>query len=920
MAGGWTRSGWRWWAVTTVAGLLAVLPTEATARAASCELVPRLTDSTVNQGLGSYDPLVRGKEALVRFFLAAPSCGPGDFIELTSASLEVSGGGAAFPLAPTPALGERYPILPPLWASPLPDEPGNPVFVVPGSVLDRIGSASFKVTLRGTFGYRATASDGRTSTGTVSFGHDGSIARTVAGPTEPARLLVVPMGIAGDPRSLPPQALGAIHNGMRNLSRLLPVRDGLGELDGGGSPGIRYSILPAFLDLGPAYLDLARLGPAGLEYCGGGFSSIAGVLAAYRNRWNDQNPGAPADRVVGVVWEGIAPGLDRGCEEGRAMINGNESWVRLSGDVLLGTPARTGSALGMELLHNLGGALGRHTSGYHSLNAAADGSSPGRAYHLAQRRWLPASRSVMNVAAPGWSDATTLYELGDWEQARCRLTAGATCPGVDSTGTSAAGEVVAVSGRSAPGGALDLHTYVASSAPVVETQPGSPYVVAQLDAAGQVLSQTPVPLRTGAEGHLHDGPGGHDHEHDGGAALGVAVAKHPATAGFQVRRDGAVVYERSATSPPTVLLATESPSPLGGGQALTVTAAAPRTDLLRLDVTLEGCGPVAPVLVGLRPTLFDPRLGLAAPTATWVATYDRSRACAAGRLVAHVTDGYSTTTAPMALVGPAPEPDPAYGVSAAIASPTDGATFLQYDAIRLLGTARDHDDRIVDEARLRWTVTRPDGSTEVLAQRGSSVELQPPVPGGTAAGRYGIVLDVLDAAGGAVLTSVAAAVDVVRDADRDGVPAPEPACLVDGDDDPRNAYSDPDRDGLVGGADSDPCTSASNVAVEFDPETLYVPSVGQYVTLYATGDPALLAAVDPATVAVTSLAGHAVHLPAQAWGVAGGTATVKIDKQALNRHLADLDLVGRYVPVVLTSAGAAAIRGLDLDHPITQRK
>ena len=40
----------------------------------TCALVPQLRDVTVNQGVGAYTPLVRGKETLVRGYLAKPTC------------------------------------------------------------------------------------------------------------------------------------------------------------------------------------------------------------------------------------------------------------------------------------------------------------------------------------------------------------------------------------------------------------------------------------------------------------------------------------------------------------------------------------------------------------------------------------------------------------------------------------------------------------------------------------------------------------------------------------------------------------------------------------------------------------------------------------------------------------------------------
>src|ERR1041385_2036457 len=61
----------------------------------TCDLTQlQLRDSTVNQGLGSYDRLVRGKETLVRLYFSTPSCAATDAsIQITGARLDVSGAG-----------------------------------------------------------------------------------------------------------------------------------------------------------------------------------------------------------------------------------------------------------------------------------------------------------------------------------------------------------------------------------------------------------------------------------------------------------------------------------------------------------------------------------------------------------------------------------------------------------------------------------------------------------------------------------------------------------------------------------------------------------------------------------------------------------------------------------------------------------
>src|SRR2546427_999502 len=67
--------------------------------AGSCTLAPQLVNVTVNQGLGGYTNLVRGKSTVVRGFWGVPSCmGPtdsngvltnGGYIQINGATLTV---------------------------------------------------------------------------------------------------------------------------------------------------------------------------------------------------------------------------------------------------------------------------------------------------------------------------------------------------------------------------------------------------------------------------------------------------------------------------------------------------------------------------------------------------------------------------------------------------------------------------------------------------------------------------------------------------------------------------------------------------------------------------------------------------------------------------------------------------------------
>src|SRR5437773_1786479 len=75
---------------------------------------PLLRDITINQGLGTYTPVTRGKTTLVRLFLGTPSCAPQNSERLTGATLTAKDGTQTLVsgLATTPAaLGPNYPTI-----------------------------------------------------------------------------------------------------------------------------------------------------------------------------------------------------------------------------------------------------------------------------------------------------------------------------------------------------------------------------------------------------------------------------------------------------------------------------------------------------------------------------------------------------------------------------------------------------------------------------------------------------------------------------------------------------------------------------------------------------------------------------------------------------------------------------------------
>jgi hypothetical protein len=188
-----------------------------------------------------------------------------------------------------------------------------------------------------------------------------------------------------------------------------------------------------------------------------------------------------------------------------------------------------------------------------------------------------------------------------------------------------------------------------------------------------------------------------------------------------------------------------------------------------------------------------------------------------------------------------------------------------------------------------------------------------------------VVLDVLGS-DGAVVQTYTSTVHVCRDADHDGrcaptsPPSPPRPCDED-DTDPTDGYRDSDGDGIVDADDPDPCVSANNATIDFDPDLLYVPSSGQPVSVRVTSG-----AVAPPrcrSVVGSDHPGRNLGLP-PARPCPGrrrstGRVVAKFDRQALTAFLTAKGLTGRYVPLVIEGgSGATSFRGIDPASPITQ--
>src|SRR3954471_16650020 len=101
--------------------------------ATTCTLTPQLRDVTINQGLGSYALLTRGKSALVRAYMSLPSCaGSGAAIQITGGSVAVAAPQTPPPsVTPPPAPASPFAQLATYSTAPALDAPADLKFVVP---------------------------------------------------------------------------------------------------------------------------------------------------------------------------------------------------------------------------------------------------------------------------------------------------------------------------------------------------------------------------------------------------------------------------------------------------------------------------------------------------------------------------------------------------------------------------------------------------------------------------------------------------------------------------------------------------------------------------------------------------------------------------------------------------------------------
>jgi hypothetical protein len=523
--------------VVAVTATVVAIPTTSSA-SLLCVLEPQLADVTVSQGL-SYSPLVRGKTALVRLHLSMPACaGSNDSIELRDASLKITreAGAADETLATVesaPELSTTYPKLAPFTNAPQPDWPGDPKFVVPGDVLRPASTtAAFDVNFEATLRY-ATVQNGLTVERTKLL-TGGNLTAKVAPESNALRVLVVPMGdaTAADPWVNEfPRVAGesAVLHALQAANRQLPVPDGVARITESSTAGLRYEYAQGMLDLGPV---MAKSGTDKV-FCGSelNFPHVKDQLAYYLQAWNSGKTGEQiADRVVGVVWHGIATGFSS-CAEGWASLVSPESWVRIVPPAAsAGSTEQTsvsGATMAMEIGHTFGLVPGfRAAGGTHSKSREADLGKQ-RAYNVPTRRYIADDKPSMGFALPEpWHSHNTLFEELDWDIVQCALTPGLAnnnCTVSGTVGTDA-GAVAAfvIAGTTTVTATSDpaqdetsAHSYF-ESGPLSDSGLTSEYTLVQVGADGQPVKVDGVPVRFQESGHVGEDHDDHEDESEVG--------------------------------------------------------------------------------------------------------------------------------------------------------------------------------------------------------------------------------------------------------------------------------------------------------------------------------------------------------------------------------------------------------------------
>jgi Tol biopolymer transport system component len=527
----------------------------------ACDLTQlQLRDSTVNQGLGSYDRLVRGKETLVKMYFSLPACHDNnDSVQITAGTLSATGGGTtlASGIVGTPTPVSTYPSAATYSAAPLNDAPADVKFVVPGANLaPPTTTDSYVASFSATITIRTKTSGTAPLSAPIERPFSSFATKTVERRTNALRILIVPMGNAANSYAteFPAAAVAAVENGMQTLSRMFPVPGGVGTL-GGTTGGIRYAIDSTLLNVTT-------------PFCGSGvnFNAIKAELAQFLVSWNAANPGAQADRVVGAVSSHNSLGSASGCAEGMAAFLSPQAWVRAFPDDAA-SPSMTGALFAMELGHTFGLTPSPRGVASHSLNTSADGTSPNRGYNVATRSFLADDRTAMKFTSGAWNNNTTILEKEDYAFLLCALGGQVTTECTTSSVAGTLGGVGAIDAAFAATGTTDNTpdgTHVEESFASTEleglgTAPSSDYTLVQRAGGGGVERSDRVRVAFAESNHDDDST----HGAVGVGSFAFVVPLDIDAATFELRKAGlaAPLWSTQRTGAPTI----ESVEGTGGG-------------------------------------------------------------------------------------------------------------------------------------------------------------------------------------------------------------------------------------------------------------------------------------------------------------------------------------------------------------------
>lgn len=567
------RSG----ALLCVLFVLSTFVVASPAGAATCkssDLVPQVRGFSINQGLGSYKDLVRGRDILFRLFLSEPACADGtdsdgkpQWVALTSATLKVNAGAVTLLSVqnPTNSLNPAPQLVPHKDAPAVGDSTGDPKWFVSGSALAAAAPAApAPLTFEATVTY-ANSAGGTGTTGPINTFGGKSMQKTLLGPTSPSRVLAIPLGDASKTVSsqFGTSARTATLDGFSTLGRIFPVAGGtldLTDADLSATAGMRYHLNTN------TQVDVTSYMNSDGIFCDDGSamkSVIAPQLLDNLKQYNTANPlSKSADNVMGVVDQAIS---FSGCMEGYALVNSDVSFVRArykTSDTDSKNPVMTGALMGMEQAHNLGAVpVDRDGAGdrFHSQNTFAHSvdpaDSPDVAYNLllltATSQPVVDDKNVMQFSAqdPGtWLNSNTFLQKEDWALVLCKFGGPSTddcempLDGSAAAGVAAQPTTTIVGTTDGTKEGTEVFDSFAETPGAVDVARESFIHLVQKDVNGKIVADQPVRL-TDDGGHHHGDGVVETHT----KVFSVSYATDPDAASLELvnTTTGEVLYHRS---------------------------------------------------------------------------------------------------------------------------------------------------------------------------------------------------------------------------------------------------------------------------------------------------------------------------------------------------------------------------------------